>query len=349
MPAVDYDRSLEQFSAYLAENGPKLQTCAKSFEELIRGIITDNIEIESISSRIKSYESAREKFNKKYRLDLEENNANVEVKDKISDLVGVRIVCLYQDDINKLRHIITNEFIVINTTDKIEKLNEFEDKFGYRSLHLDLAISSNRRNLPEYRNCSDQSFELQIRTIIQDAWSQLDHKIKYKKEIPANLKRRINRLAAIFELADDEFQKIHDETINELKEASEALDSKNTQNVNTNEELILNSFSCMAFLKRTYPLYKFWSNKVDDFVDEVINIDPGLTLESLIRAHDNNISFINAYQAEIHFAFSPFTIIRHALYLQSPEKYAGLLYYQQKASLALHLRDKGLNLINFGN
>jgi ppGpp synthetase/RelA/SpoT-type nucleotidyltranferase len=53
--------------------------------------------------------------------------------------------------------------------------------------------------------------ELQIRTVIQDAWSILDHKIKYKNSIPQNLKRRINRLSALFEIADEEFLNIQKE------------------------------------------------------------------------------------------------------------------------------------------
>ena len=55
-------------------------------------------------------------------------------------------------------------------------------------------------------------FELQIRTVVQDSWSTLDHKIKYKKSIPAALKRRINTLAALFELADREFRQVREET-----------------------------------------------------------------------------------------------------------------------------------------
>ena len=53
--------------------------------------------------------------------------------------------------------------------------------------------------------------ELQIRTVIQDAWSILDHKIKYKNSIPQKLKRRINRLSALFEIADEEFLNIQKE------------------------------------------------------------------------------------------------------------------------------------------
>ena len=59
---------------------------------------------------------------------------------------------------------------------------------------------------------ADYRFEVQIRTIVQDAWSEVDHKLKYKKQIPAFLQRRINRFAAIFELADQEFEAIRDIT-----------------------------------------------------------------------------------------------------------------------------------------
>ena len=56
------------------------------------------------------------------------------------------------------------------------------------------------------------AFEVRIRTVIQDAWSVLDHKIKYKKSIPNDLKRRINILSALFELADREFKEIRNAT-----------------------------------------------------------------------------------------------------------------------------------------
>jgi len=59
-----------------------------------------------------------------------------------------------------------------------------------------------------------------MRTIIQDAWSILDHKIKYKKSIQQSLKRRINRLSALFEIADDEFFRINDEIALEEKRIS---------------------------------------------------------------------------------------------------------------------------------
>jgi ppGpp synthetase/RelA/SpoT-type nucleotidyltranferase len=66
-------------------------------------------------------------------------------------------------------------------------------------------------DLPDANRFKHLKIELQIRTVIQDAWSILDHKIKYKNSIPQNLKRRINRLSALFEIADDEFLNIQKE------------------------------------------------------------------------------------------------------------------------------------------
>ena len=68
----------------------------------------------------------------------------------------------------------------------------------------------------------NNSFEVQIRSLIQDAWSVLDHKIKYKKSIPIDLKRRINILSALFELADREFKEIRNATIELMQQETVA-------------------------------------------------------------------------------------------------------------------------------
>jgi hypothetical protein len=56
----------------------------------------------------------------------------------------------------------------------------------------------------------------------------LDHKIKYKKSIPQYLKRRINRLSALFEIADEEFLNIYKEIVLEEKKIKDRLKRKAT-------------------------------------------------------------------------------------------------------------------------
>src|SRR5690606_14456225 len=122
-----------------------------------------------------------------------------------------------ETDISKVVKILRDNFEVIEETDKSAELESQENVFGYKGHHLDLRINAKRAVLPEYEKYRDLRFEVQVRSTIQDAWSVLDHKIKYKKSIPHSLKRQINALAALFEIADREFTNIKQLT-EELRE-----------------------------------------------------------------------------------------------------------------------------------
>lgn len=194
---------------------------ATFFSSLITSLLRETaIEIDSVTSRVKDREDSIQKFSRKYREDLEDSGTPYEIKAYINDLIGVRLVCLYETDVNVVGDVLRKSFKVIDATDKTRVLEE-QHSFGYKGLHLDLLLEADREHLPEYRRYSAIKVEVQIRTISQDAWSTLDHKIKYKKVIPEELKRRINRLAALFELADQEFILIRDAAQVEIRKGEE--------------------------------------------------------------------------------------------------------------------------------
>ena len=120
----------------------------------------------------------------------------------ITDLVGARIVTFYTDDVDRIASMVEQLFEVDwnNSVDK-RKLHDL-DSFGYNSLHYICKLPGY-----EYR------FELQLRTTLQHAWASINHDIGYKTgvEIPREYLRRINRLAGILEMADDEFSRIRTE------------------------------------------------------------------------------------------------------------------------------------------
>lgn len=120
----------------------------------------------------------------------------------ITDLVGARIVTFYTDDVDRIASMVEQLFEIDwqNSVDK-RKLHDL-DSFGYNSLHYVCT-------LPGY----DYRFELQLRTTLQHAWASINHDIGYKTgvEIPRDYLRRINRLAGILEMADDEFSRIRTE------------------------------------------------------------------------------------------------------------------------------------------
>ena len=74
-------------------------------------------------------------------------------------------------------------------------------------MHYIASLSSNRVIQTEYRKYCGDEFEIQIRSILQHAWAEIEHDLGYKSEaaIPRDIRRRFSRLAGLLEIADDEF------------------------------------------------------------------------------------------------------------------------------------------------
>ncbi len=249
-----------------------------------------------------------------------------------------------------MRSCLAEHFEVIDITDKISQIENTEDSFGYKGLHLDLQLDADRHKLPEYSSCGGFRFEVQIRTIIQDAWSVLDYKIKYKKSIPASLKRRINTLAALFELADREFREIRDETQQEyekenereiddyLQEDSAAADP-GQPDTPRGRYARLNAFSFLRIAQHFFPSYSFEPHKVDGFTQEVVNFSPKISRGKFNYYMRENIATVKAYAAGLgdekapDDPFSPYTVIRHCLYLGDNEVFSSILSSDAKERL----------------
>lgn len=132
----------------------------------------DRNPIEDIKSRVKSWESLIKKIRRK-GIPLTMSS----IEENIHDIAGVRVVCSFPDDIYMLADCLLNQ----DDITLIEKKDYIKNPKpgGYRSLHLIISVPIFLQD--EKRMVT---VEVQLRTIAMDFWASLEHKIRYKKDIP---------------------------------------------------------------------------------------------------------------------------------------------------------------------
>ncbi len=354
MPSLDFEREEARFHAFHEQNLQRLQEACASFVTLITALLSASgqVDVAKVEGRVKDESECIQKFTRKYRPALEESNQPYEIAPYISDLIGVRVVCLYEDELEKVAQLVRTHFEVMEVTDKVAAVEGTEASFGYKGLHLDLRLNATQRALPEHAACAGHSFELQVRTIIQDSWSVLDHKIKYKKSIPGQLKRRINVLSALFELADREFRQIRDATAAELLQApdetAETVPEADAQVADTasTPSSELNAFTFLKIATHFFKDFEFEPSKVDSFVDDIQGWSPGMTRARFNALLRETIGVVKRYK--LHFeeqnpqgSFNPYTVIRHCLYLHNNAAFRPALRNVAREAFEAWLQENG--------
>jgi ppGpp synthetase/RelA/SpoT-type nucleotidyltranferase len=340
MASLDFEQEKIAFRNWYEGNRKHFAAARNTYIRIISALIrrSDVGEVTKIEGRIKAKEECIKKFHRKYQGKLEADEQPYEIKNFISDLIGIRIVCLYEDQIPVLSELLQRHFRIIDVTDKISAVESTEDSFGYKGLHMDLALSDAMASLPKYLPFADLPFEVQIRSLIQDAWSVLDHKIKYKKSIPVDLKRRINVLSALFELADREFREIRNATTELLQQATVAPmsdhldDGRETagEAATPAGAKSVNAFDFLRIAGHFFRDFEFEDYKVDGFVHDILKLESGFQKSDLHKCLNENLKTVRDYRDHLlaenpDKTFSPYTSIRHCLYLYDQETYGRIL------------------------
>ncbi|MFE9248698.1 GTP pyrophosphokinase family protein [Streptomyces sp. NPDC007088] len=183
-----------------------LRSYAPALESLMRELLLSRgIQIHYVRSRVKAKASTIRK--------LEDPAKNYTGISDLTDMLGVRIVTYFPDDVDRVADVIEREFEIDeeNSIDKRALLDP--DRFGYLSLHFIARLKSPRIELAEYTRFKEFVFEVQVRSILQHAWAEIEHDLGYKSSsaLPPEIKRRFSRVAGMLEVADDEFQAIRDD------------------------------------------------------------------------------------------------------------------------------------------
>ena len=171
---------------------PSLQQLADEATALLRQALREQgVYVTAIEHRVKTEKSLTGK--------LELKGAKYKSIDDITDLVGLRVITFYTDEVDKVA-VIAKGLFDIDWQESVDKRKLHElDAFGYNSLHY---ICRLRTGGPR--------FELQMRTALQHVWSTIEHDTGYKGDvkIPREYKRQFSRLAGMLELVDEEFSRL---------------------------------------------------------------------------------------------------------------------------------------------
>lgn len=238
------DRAREARLAYEAQRG-LYEAFAKSAEEVLRGCLaSSSVMVHEITSRAKNPESFERKAAQPSP-DYPEDPKYSDPLAQITDKAAVRIITYFLSTVNEVCAIVEEQFEIV---EKDERINSEPDRLGYQSVHYLIKYSPARYNLPEYRRYSGLIAEIQVRTILQHAWAEIEHDIQYKAiaTLPDRIRRRFAALAGLIEIADREFQAIED--------ADHVLREEARRNVDLGQldQVEITPDSLRAYLDRNY-------------------------------------------------------------------------------------------------
>lgn len=187
-----------EITAWYRNNSSSFNALADSVKATIVSLLkAQNVDYVTISSRVKTLQSVLEKITRKHYSSTNE----------ITDMLGVRVILYLESDIQLVNDIVEEAF-EIDASHSVNKSDELAvDQMGYRSTHHICGLGSERLKLPELKEYAGLNFEIQVRTLLQHAWAEIEHDRSYKfpGDLPKEYRRRLNLISGTLELIDREF------------------------------------------------------------------------------------------------------------------------------------------------
>lgn len=224
---------MSELAQKFRELKPKYSRLTENVREaLVQFLNEENISSFDVEKRVKDEKSFLDKvLRKSYESPFYE----------VEDIAGVRVICYYNEDLTAIDEIIKNQFVVSSYSNKSQELDE--DQFGYASNHYVVELNKQWLKAPNYRGLEGLKVEIQVRTILMHSWAAISHKLLYKKneDVPKEFKRKLNRLSALIELADEQF-----DDIRKMKVEYQS-------NIVVDENIIINADNFLAIMRKYFP------------------------------------------------------------------------------------------------
>lgn len=185
------------------------EALGQHLEKKISTIVGDDIKTLMVYSRVKDKESLIKKIDKR-ESKPEPGKPPYEALAQITDILGIRIITYHDSDVMSISKSLKSEFQV-DVANSPNKRKRDTKEFGYSSLHLVVSLKEIDIQQDEHLKIfSGYKAEIQVRTVLQHAWAEIEHSLGYKYEgnVPGKYQRSFSRLSAMLEIGDLEFDRL---------------------------------------------------------------------------------------------------------------------------------------------
>jgi ppGpp synthetase/RelA/SpoT-type nucleotidyltranferase len=234
-------RAAEAFLASCAKAQKDDVAAAAVLEKHIWQALRDsNLRPLMVAARAKSLESMRAKLlQKPYK----------RPRSQLTDRLGVRVILYHAREVDDVADLLRQTLTVRESHSSDKRLTLGLREFGYRSYHLVASLHDTTTSTPQLRELRGRVFEVQIRSLLEHAWAEIEHEVVYKSDAnwPREIKRRFASIAGVLELLEHEFEELEGSAEHLIEQAIESLKSQPGKNLSLDVPLMC------AFLELEQP------------------------------------------------------------------------------------------------
>ncbi|MFD1826488.1 MULTISPECIES: DUF429 domain-containing protein [Mumia] len=263
-----------------AERQPRLQASADEFVRLVTSILDDaGINYLTVTGRAKSVASFADKAGRT----VDGVPFYADPLREITDQIGLRVITYVQSDVQAVVDLLDDQVVVHDDRD-MGRETASEGRFGYASRHL--LIGLDEEGTAQHPALAGLRAQVQVRTVLQHAWAEFEHDIRYKGTVPdehvPDLDRRFTLAAGLLELADREFSTIRERLHGSLSDSGSE---------ETHEDPRITPRELAAFLAGQYPDAGWSRTDHYDWISELL-LELGITslreLGEVLRSVDSD-------------------------------------------------------------